>query len=230
MEFLKKNYQKMVLAAITLAGTILFIVLLVHYNAQYYGIVYNPTLGIAAGEDPYNAWGALFGYVAALTFFATLTVFFVISMFKKAQRVSKFSLIATGVLCTLFMITAMVLPLYSDSYALSREIINGERNARIQMYVQAEVVSGAIAASGNTDLSILIDTPLNEWYRFEGTESLRAIVEENVAQAIQEAQDMASYRHLQGMVMLFSQLLLFGVLPLGVGIKKLLTKDKEVTE
>jgi len=221
MKFLKENFMKITLSVATVIGAILFIVMLANFDSAQYGVEYNPVIGQGAGSDSFNARGALFGYIAALTFFVLATAFIIMTMFKKVKKHTKWVSLAAGVLGITFVLCAMLLPLRSDNYELMRDLQNNRRDAQITVYVQEQVINGAIAFDpANADnLRMVQGMDLDQW-----PEELRTAVEEGVAQASQEASDRASYQYLQNMILLFSQLVLFGILPLGFGVKLLLSR------
>ena len=249
IEFLKKNYMKMVLAGITLAGFIVFTILLANYNSMNYALARNPILGIEGGADPKNATGVLFSYIAGFVFFLSATAVLILSMFKATKKSSRWATLAMGLVGITLMLLAMLLPLGSNSYALLQEIRRGELDEQIGRSVQHEVVMGAVLASGDSNLIIFAGRPLSEWddvlKAFEGppfnlsTSELQALedgmnqlklaIGQNVPIAISQAKNTANHEYTRELLLLLSQLIIFGLLPLGFGIKMILEKPSLAT-
>ena len=250
MEFVKKNYMKIALAALALAGAVLFVIILANFSGIRYGVERNPALGVAGGADPNNARGALFGYLAALFFFSGLAAVIVMSMLnEKIKKHTKWAVCFVGALCTLFMSFAIIFPARSDSFALLNDIRSGDKDARLTMSVQSEVIRAASAIDGAEGLMLLEAMPMSQWYQFvesarnplQGTgitdaeaaeleaslDELRAVINAEAAIAIQTARDSASYQYRRDFIILITQLIIFGLLPLAYGAKLFLTKKEE---
>ncbi|MCL2755978.1 MAG: hypothetical protein FWE45_02890 [Firmicutes bacterium] len=233
MLFLKKNLLKIFLTTITLAGSAMFIVLLANFNADNYGILRNQALGVEAGSDRYNALGFLFLYISSFIFFTTATVVIFLSIFDVTKHLNKFVMCVCGIVCLTLMLCSALIPLQSDSYALMREIRNGERNHHMLIYVQAEVIT----RSGESDLAIFAGTPMDDWHMtaesladlagmsqadlealIEALDELKEIINEQTDIAISEAQDRAAYEYLQNTIIRVTSLLLYGSIPLFTGL------------
>ena len=244
------------MSSITLAGVCMFLVLLANFDAANYGVDANQTLGVAAGSDRNNALGFLFLYIASFTFFLFITAMVVMSMFDKTKKHSKWVCLSAGALGLVFMLCSALLPLQSDSYALMREIRNGERNTHIQQYVQVQVIQAAMVqdTAGAPIIAMLMSEPMENWDNFlvtglpnllgmqgmsdadikeavdnlaVGMVSMREAIEENTPIAIQEAKDRAAYEYLHNTVIRVTSLLLYGSLPLVFGLKLMLEKKGE---
>lgn len=152
MEFLKKNYMKMIISAITLVGAILYLVLLIKFDAP---------------SDTKYSNNLLFQHIAGLTFFTTTTAMMILSMFEVTKKYNKFVLCGIGALGIILVTVAIVNALGSDT-----------------------------------------------------TKSIKD------AMKIPAYKDYATYTYLSSIVTLIMQLIVFGLLPLAHGIKKILKKAK----
>jgi len=255
IDFLKKNFMKIFLMSITLAGVCMFAVLLANFDSANYGVDSNPALGVDAGLDRNNALGFLFLYIASLTFFAMMSVMIIVSMFQKTKKYNKWVCFMAGALGLTFMLCSALLPLQSDSYAIMREIRNGNRDTIIQQYVHVQAIENAIRIEPDSAeiFTMLQGMPLSEWPQFieiglpnllqlqgvpndqiesitdavaEAMDMLREAIEENTPIAIREAKSRAAYEYLQNTIIRVTSLLLYGSLPLVYGLKLTLAKKE----
>ncbi|MCL2587670.1 MAG: hypothetical protein FWE31_05570 [Firmicutes bacterium] len=247
MEFLKKNWAKLIAATLTCVGAVLFIVLLCQYSASYHDTLTHPLLPEAM-DDPRNATSFLFSHIAGLTFFTLATAFIVTSMFTKH---AKWIICAIAILCTVFMSISICGAIGSENSKLARAVMNGEHDATITAAVQMEAsatVRTAMLAEGGTIYNInpalipaLSVQPVGNWIAIlVGTgvpqanaeavvagfnTTVTEAVTENAPIQIQEAKDTARYQFFSRVVTLVTQLILFGLLPLTLGLKKILRKE-----
>ena len=251
MGFLKKNFFKMLSVFVTTVGAAIMLVILIRFDAINYGVERNEILGVAAGEDHFNALGVLFGYIALFTFFVLVTAVLIMSMFNATKKYDKWVVLGAGVLGTTFMLLAMLLPIRSDSYALVQDIRNGDKNVRIQTFVQEQVVRGAMLTQSRPpicpvcgfqgehgeSLRVFISMPLGDWAEFIEQHvtcedqaadilELKSEIKAHSAVAIQQAKDNAQYQFSLNLFLLAAQLVLLGNLPMIYGLKMIFSKEE----
>jgi len=244
MEFIKNNWMKIVMATMTLAGAVLFIILLAQYSPSHHNNLTHPLLPESV-DDPNNAMSHLFGHIAGLTFFVLATAFLVISMFTSTKKYNKFVLCSVGVLCTVFMVISIVGAITSENSRFARSVMNGEHDANITAAVQVAVRAEMFAEGGAAhDLApILTSVAVENWVAtLVGAANASLIpmtpevaevtgqtlvagfnnaVAENSTIQIRDAQNAASYQFFSRIVTLVTQLIIFGLMPLTFGLKKI---------
>jgi len=212
MEFLKKNYMKLIMSVILLAGAVLYIILITQYKASYHNLD-NPLKTV---DDPNMGNSALFGYLAALSFFLFGFAFIVLKMFTETKKYGKYVLLGGAALATAFMIVSIVMGVTSHSIALSLDIMHGNYDQTI--------VNGAALASGQ---DALIDVPLSQW---PADNAALAPMIAILKSTIQSTKDLASYQFFDGVVVYVMQLFVFGLLPLLYAVKKMVCKHEAHAE
>jgi len=226
--------MNIVLATMTLTGAILFIVLLAVYNPSNHNELTSPLLPESV-SDPRNATSFLFAHISALVFFVFATVLIVIRMFDTSKTYGKFVIVAAGIICTVLMSISMFGAITSESSRLARDVMNGEHDAQITMAVQMRVRSEMFGAGGlGEPFAVILDgVPVEDWVStLTGIGVPQAdaqglvvgfnnAVTDNSAIQIGEAQDSARYQFLSRVVSLMSQMMLYGLIPLTIGAKKL---------
>jgi len=273
MNFLKKNYIKLILSAILLTGAILFLALLVQYRASYHNELSHALLPEAV-SDSSNATSYLFSYIAGLVFFLTTMTVVIVSMFEQTKKYGKFVLCGVGALGIILMSVSIIGAINSESSSLARDIMGGrhdtaitaavEANARPQVTAAVEanralITAGVEAAAGNTiragvraamiaegapdaipsenwpeplltmfntgvanQLAAAVDGEVANTIETQ----LAAAVAENAPGQISRAQSEAGYQFFSRIVTLVTKLIIFGLLPLILALKKILQKDE----
>jgi hypothetical protein len=89
MEFLKKNWSKLVLAAISLVGAVLMLL---------------PVFTTPASELTFIGASQIIGLIL---FFLGILTYFILKMFDKTKLASKFTLLSTGLLATIFLFVGL---------------------------------------------------------------------------------------------------------------------------
>ncbi|MCL2587207.1 MAG: hypothetical protein FWE31_03120 [Firmicutes bacterium] len=249
--FLKKNYIYLILSGFSLGVAITFIVFLANHSTYDYAVEGNPALGVAGGSDRYNAMGALFGLLAGLLVFTLLIAPIVLLMLNK-KRLAGLVFGMVGCVGILFMSLALVLPMRSDSYTLLMDIRNGDKDTVIMAYVQDRAITEAFETEEDlADLKpfmdILISTPIDEWAGINtalpgmsssdvvalrsGIDALQAelqlIIESEATTAIAEAKSEANREYRLTMLKLVAHLIMFGVVPIGIGVVVLMWRKNE---
>ena len=136
MDFLKKNFMKIILSVILLTGAIFFLALLIQYRAEYHNELSHALLGETV-TDSRNATSYLFGYIAGLVFFVTAMAFVIVLMFERTKNYGKWVLCGVGALGIILMSVSIVSALSSESSSLARDIMNGRHDAAIESVVEA---------------------------------------------------------------------------------------------
>jgi len=227
MQFLKRNWDKIILATLLLVGAILFIMLLSNYDASYHDL----KADFKQAPDPNNASGYLFTYFAALAFFLLGIVFVATRMFSGTKGHSKWVLLAIGVLCTVLMSISIVNALGSESSKYAKDMSNGKYDNQITLAVRAgaEVVVFDTMTGTGGPAATFKNIPIAQWPQVLLDAYNKAVtdaVNENAPDKIQTAKDTASYQYISRVVTLVSYLILFGLLPLIVGVKKVRCERK----
>ena len=239
MEFLKNNWVKMVIASMTLAGAVLFIVLLTMYDSSYHNNLTNPLLPEDIA-DPRNARSILFGYIAGLTFFALVTVIIIATMFQKPRDYKHFMLCGLGLVCGILMVISIVGAIGSQQSRFARSVMSGDHDATITAQVQGVVRAQILDVFPLS--TVIQDVAVENWVatlvgaataelipmspaEAEATgqalvNNFNNAVAENAPAQIREAQNSARYQFFSRVVALVSQLLIFGLLPLAWGIHR----------
>ncbi|MCL2569811.1 MAG: hypothetical protein FWE16_01220 [Firmicutes bacterium] len=267
MEFIKNNWMKIFMATMTLAGAVLFVVLLTMYDASYHNELASPLLPEAIA-DPSNATSFLFGHIAGLTFFALITIVIVVSMFEKTKLYKKFVLCAVGIICTALMTVSIINAIGSEQSKFAREVMNGEHDAAITTAVEIQAApmvregvravvranflaeNGPIYNINPALIDLLSEEAIGDWVAtlvdqgipeaqaqglmvaFNGAvdtafpDALADAVAENAPAQISEAQDAARYQFFSRVVTLVTQLMIFGLLPLAWGIRKITNRNE----
>ncbi|MCL2850867.1 MAG: hypothetical protein FWE01_00705 [Firmicutes bacterium] len=255
MEFLKKHWLKFVLVTFTLAGTILFIVLIAQYDASHHNNLTHELLPDPV-YDPNNATSFLFAHIAGLTFFLLATIFFALSMVKQTKAYGKFVLCGIGLLCTAFMLVSVFGAVASENSRLARSVINGKHDTTITAAVtiqarlgvrEAMFADGGVFAAGGDAFALrtlLYNHHVDAWVNRlvelgipngeqlgQGlvagfNDAVENVVAEVAPVQINNAKNVASYQFMSRVVTLVVQLIIFGLMPLAWGVKKLITKKE----
>jgi len=226
MKFLKKNWLKLVLAALTLVGAVMFIVLLAQYSSSHHNELAHPLLPEPVA-DSQNATSFLFAHIAGLTFFVLATVFIITKMFTKKK--SKWVLCAVGLVCTVLMIVSISGAIQSEQSKLARNVMNGQHDAQITAATRAFFLSplGPVHEINPGLVGLISGEPVSEWAGIligaglTGAQANGLVggFNDAVSTQIREAKDAASYQFFSRVVTLIVQLIVFGLIPLAIGLK-----------
>ena len=236
MDFFKKNYMKLIISVFMLAGAILFIILLAKYDATYHNNFVNQFDGAKSGTDSLNASSVMLSYIAALVFFIGGLVFVIMTMCTKAKTYGKWAILGVGAICTVIMAVSIVNALSSKASNYANEIMAGDYDAKITAAVAYEVNAGYIAQ--NAALESFVGDPMQKYAVIAAWETpmeagqagtfavYKATIENTAADKITSAKNTASYNYFSGVVARVTYLVMFGLLPLCLGIHKAVKKDE----
>ena len=249
MDFLKKNYMKLIISVVMTAGAVLFIILLAKYDAKYHNNFVNQFDPTKSGTDSLNASSVMLSYIAALIFFIGGLVLTVMTMCSKAKAHGKWAILGIGAICTVIMAVSIVNALSSKASAYANEVMAGDYDSKITASVTAavayEVNKAVIADPLKASLGLVIAGDeyeakmhgiVTEWEPYmnasvEGSFAVYKATIENTAantatDQIKGAKDSASYNYFSGVVARVTYLVIFGLLPLCLGIHKATKKDE----
>ena len=235
MEFLKRNYVRIIIATVMLVGSIVFVVLLAKYDSSYH----NLDGDFRSANDPKNGLGNLFTYIATMLFFLLSMVVVIMTMFEKTKKFSKWATCFVGVIGIALMSAAIICGLTSESSKYAKEIMAGDYDAVITAKVETQagpLVKASIAANILDEHGVDISSyDVEAWSSLPGAlepvgqgayAAYTAKIAELSAQPIDTAKKTASYQYFSGVASFISQLVIFGLLPLCFGIKKALRKNQ----
>ena len=235
MEFLKKNYMKMIIAVIMTAIAIVFVVLIAKYDALYHDLKGD----FKSAADPKNGLSNLFSYIAALVFFVLSAAVVIMTMFDKTKSISKWALCSVGVIGIALMATSIGCALSSESSKYAKEIMSGTYDTTITTVVETRS-KPLVEAGIREQIPALAEVPFANWESVDlgptmgnitalqlFNAKLAEAVTENAPVQIEKAKSTASYQYFSNVAKLISQLVIFGLLPLCFGIKQALKKEQK---
>jgi|GEM_PF-5970094 len=204
MEFLKKNYMKIIIASLLSVAAVLVLVLLAMFKMGYHGEGNMPTVITGGDADTLNALSYLFTYLAMFIFFAGSAAVVIMSMFAPTKCASKWAMLGVAIASTIFMIVSIGCALGSETTAtLQQAIKDVPTKGEIAEMISA-TTGGAISAA---------DVPTN------------AATAETYATYVANAKaskDALCYMYYSRVVSLLTYLVIFGLAPLAFAIRKLL--------
>ena len=116
MEFLKKNYMKIIIATLMLIGAVFMFLALVMYKKDY--------IDVSDTDDKLYPLGYLFSYLAGLVFFLGSLAVIALSMFSKTKKISKYTMLGVASVATVLTLLALILTGASTTSADTVDLIN----------------------------------------------------------------------------------------------------------
>ncbi|MDR0462459.1 MAG: hypothetical protein LBG88_03990 [Christensenellaceae bacterium] len=113
MEFLKKNYMKLITATMLLIGSVFALIALITYKADYTGL---GALSGAGDTDKTYAVGFMLTFLSVLSFMVLSIVVIVMGMFETTRKYKNWVMLGTAGLTTILMIVAISCTIASDTY------------------------------------------------------------------------------------------------------------------
>ena len=207
MEFLKRNYMKLIIATLMLIGAIFMVIALATYKKDY--------VEAYTGDNLYHL-GYLLTYLAGLSFFALSMATIIMKMFEPTRKYTKWVMLATAVVGTILMLAAISITAASDT---SAELLKAIKKSDGEI---ANAVANGISASTGGAVAAA-DVPTSTIPLYTNGPTIGEYYAETYANSI-FARNAARYQYFDRVGTLVSYFLVFGLLPLCFAVKKLICK------